>query len=60
MAQRGRPKGQKNRKWTPEIKKMQLQIAQLQVEIERLKKGYTTKGVGASKEFAISKDLNMK
>ena len=44
----------------PEIKKMQLQIAQLQVEIERLKKGYTTKGVGASKEFAISKDLNMK
>lgn len=127
MAQRGRPKGQKNRKWTPEeklriveryytgtisraqltkeehisdgmlhswikkydsegpaglisktgqtgnhfaalhrskdlpeIKKMQLQIAQLQVEIERLKKGYTTKGVGAGKEFAISKDLNMK
>lgn len=44
----------------PEIKKMQLQIAQLQVEIERLKKGYAVKGVGVSKEFAISKDLNTK
>lgn len=44
----------------PELKKMQLQIAQLQVEIERLKKGYVTKGVGANKVFAITKDLNTK
>ena len=44
----------------PEMKKMQLQIAQLQVEVERLKKGYVTKGVGANKEFAIIKDLNTK
>lgn len=44
----------------PEMKRMQLQIAQLQIEVERLKKGYATKGVGANKEFVITKDLNTK
>ena len=42
------------------MKKLQLQIAQLQIEVERLKKGYVTKGVGVNKEFAITKDLNTK
>ena len=49
-----------NSKDLPEMKKMQLQIAQLQIEVERLKKGYVTKGVGVNKEFAITKDLNTK
>lgn len=49
-----------NSKDLPEMKRMQLQIAQLQVEVERLKKGYVTKGVGVNKEFAITKDLNTK
>lgn len=30
------------------------------IEIERLKKGYTVKGVGAKKEFVILNDQNMK
>lgn len=49
-----------NSKDLPEMKKLQLQIAQLQIEVERLKKGYVTKGVGVNKEFAITKDLNTK
>lgn len=44
----------------PEIKRLQLQVAQLQVEVERLKKGYIVKGVGANKEFVAIKDLNSK
>ncbi len=49
----------------PEIKRLQLQVAQLQVaqlqvEVERLKKGYIVKGVGANKEFVATKDLNTK
>jgi transposase-like protein len=42
----------------PEIKRLQLQIAQLQVEVERLKKGYVVKGVGVDKEFVSTKNLN--
>lgn len=44
----------------PEIKRLQLQVAQLEVDIERLKKGYIVKGVGANKEFITTKDLNSK
>lgn len=44
----------------PEIKRLQLQVAQLQIEIERLKKGYIAKGVGANKEFVATRDLNSK
>ena len=43
----------------PELKQMQLRIAKLEVDVERLKKGYIVKGVGATKEFAITKDLNL-
>lgn len=44
----------------PEIKRLQLEIAQLQIEVERLKKGYSVKGVGAEKVFVPTKDSNMK
>lgn len=44
----------------PEIERLQLQVAQLQIEVERLKKGYIVKGVGAKKEFVVIKDLNSK
>ena len=37
-----------------------LLVEKLQIENERLKKGYTVKGVGADKEFVITKDLNSK
>ena len=30
------------------------------IEIERLKKGYAVKGVGAKKEFVFIQDVNMK
>jgi hypothetical protein len=32
----------------------------LKIENERLKKGYTVKGVGADKEFVIISEKNMK
>ena len=35
-------------------------IAKQQIEIERLKKGYVVKGVGANKEFVTLKEMNMK
>lgn len=43
-----------------EVKRLQLQVAKLEVEIERLKKGYLVKGVGVKKEFVFAKDLNTK
>jgi transposase-like protein len=41
-----------------EIKRLQLQVAQLQVEVERLKKGYVVDGGGAKKEFVSTKNLS--
>ena len=49
-----------NSKDLPEMKKLQLQIAQLQIEVERLKKGYVTKGVGVNKEFVTGPDKSTK
>ena len=37
-----------------------LLVEKLQIENERLKKGYIVKGVGACKEFVTTKDLNSK
>lgn len=43
-----------------ENEKLTLLVEKLQIENERLKKGYTVKGVGANKEFVTLKDLNSK
>ena len=43
-----------------EIDRLRLQLAKLEIENERLKKGYQAKGVGANKEFVTLKDVNMK
>lgn len=40
--------------------RLQLIIAQQEIEIERLKKGYFVKGDGADKEFIITKDVSLK
>ena len=40
--------------------RQRLIIEKQQIEIERLKKGYIVKGVGASKAFVIIKDVNLK
>lgn len=43
-----------------ETERLRLQLAKLEVENERLKKGYTVKGAGVNKEFVILKDANTK
>lgn len=43
-----------------ETEKLRLLVEKLQVENERLKKGYVVKGVGADKEYVTLKDLNTK
>ena len=35
-------------------------VEKLQIENERLKKGYTVKGVGAGKEFVTLSEMNSK
>lgn len=55
---KGRPKGTFKPKTT--IEELQKENLKLQVEIERLKKGYLTKGVGAKKEFISINNKNFK
>jgi len=43
-----------------ETERLRLQLAKLEIENERLKKGYIVKGAGANKEFVTTKDVNMK
>lgn len=43
-----------------ELDRLRLIVAKQEVEIERLKKGYIVKGVGANKEFVSIKDASMK
>ena len=43
-----------------EKERLMLFVEKLQIENERLKKGYTVKGVGADKEFVTLKDLNIR
>ena len=43
-----------------EEQKLRLIIAQQEIEIERLKKGYLVKGDGLNKEFVTTKDVSLK
>lgn len=43
-----------------EIEELKRQLAKKDIEIERLKKGYTVKGVGARKEYVTTFDKNTK
>ena len=43
-----------------ETERLRLQLAKLEIENERLKKGYQVKGVGVNKEYVTLKDVNMK
>ena len=43
-----------------ETEKLKLKLAKLEIENERLKKGYQVKEVGANKEFVTIKDANTK
>lgn len=43
-----------------EIERLRLMIAKLEIENERLKKGYWVEGVGANKVYVTGQDRNMK
>lgn len=43
-----------------ETERLRLQLAKLEIENERLKKGYEVKGVGANKAFVFLRDVNTK
>lgn len=43
-----------------EVDRLRLIVVKQEIEIERLKKGYTVKGVGAEKEFVTGSDVNTK
>lgn len=43
-----------------EEERLRLLVAKQEIEIERLKKGYTVKGDGANKEFVTTKDVSSK
>ena len=40
--------------------RLQLEVMKLQIENERLKKGYIVKGAGANKEYVTIQDVNTK
>ena len=42
------------------IEELELELMKKEIEIARLKKGYTVKGVGAEKEFVTTFDKNIK
>ena len=47
-------------KFLTENDRLRLQLAKLEIENERLKKGYHVKGVGASKKFVTLRGASMK
>lgn len=49
-----------NSKSLTEVERLRLIIAKQEVEIERLKKGYLVKGVGANKEYVSLKEMTIK
>jgi len=44
----------------PELDRLRLMVAKLEVENERLKKGYWVKGVGVNKEYVTGQGKSMK
>ena len=52
---KGRPKN-----ITTEEERLKREVAKLEIEIARLKKGYLVKGVGAKKEYVTTFEENMK
>ena len=43
-----------------EVERLRLMVAKLEIENERLKKGYLVKGVGATKEFVTGREKSLK
>ena len=59
---RGPNKGRHKGTYKPRnrIEELERENLQLKIQIERLKKGYLTKGVGSKKEFIIISNKNIK
>ena len=49
-----------NKKNLTEVEKLKLELAKKEVECERLKKGYSVKGVGRRKEYVTISKKNLK
>ena len=49
-----------NKKNLTEVERLRLELAKKEVECERLKKGYSVKGVGQRKEYVIINKKNSK
>ena len=49
-----------NKKSLTEVERLRLELAKKEVECERLKKGYSVKGVGRRKEYVIINKKNLK
>lgn len=49
-----------NKKELTPIEQLEYENMKLKIEVERLKKGYTVKGVGKNKEFVIINNKNSK
>ena len=49
-----------NKKNLTEVERLRLELAKKEVECERLKKGYSVKGVGRRKEYVIINKKNSK
>ena len=43
-----------------ELERLRLMVAKLEIENERLKKGYWVEGVGANREYVTGQDVNTK
>ena len=43
-----------------EVERLRLTVLKQEIEIERLKKGYIVKGVGAEKEYVSTNNVNTK
>ncbi|MDO5544460.1 MAG: transposase [Eubacteriales bacterium] len=43
-----------------ELDRLRLMVAKLEIENERLKKGYWVEGVGANREYVTGRDVNTK
>ena len=59
-SEKAKNKGIHLRKPKTREEELELQIIKLQIENERLKKGYTMKGDGAKKEYVSTLEKNMK
>ena len=57
---KGGNKGLGKKKAKNRIEELELELMKKEIEIARLKKGYTVKGVGAEKEFVTTFDKNIK